>query len=90
MPWDLTPAQRKLLNSSGRDLVQPRPESTKPEDGRLGGVHVGDLLLLAALDNLTEQGNKVAPFLAQRLREKLAIDRRIYSFGKATDDTGTT
>jgi len=81
VPWDLTPEQRRLLNASQRRLVQPRPESTAPEEGRIGGNNVADLLLLAALDDLTAQGNRVAPILAARVRERMAIDRRIYSFG---------
>jgi hypothetical protein len=84
VPWDLTPEQRRLLNSSQRRLVQPRPESTKPEEGRVGGVMVGDLLMLAALDDLTAQGNQVAPIMAARLREQLAIDNKIFSFGGAS------
>lgn len=81
MPWDLTPEQQRLLNLSNRQLVQPRPDSTKPEDGRLGGHHVGDLLMLAAMDNLADQGNGVAREVANRLRAHMGITGRIYSFG---------
>jgi hypothetical protein len=83
VPWDLTPEQRKLLNSSGRQLVQPPHPGADLEKGRIGGAHVGDLLMLAALDDLTAQGNQVAPIMAARLREQLGIAAKIYSFAEA-------
>jgi hypothetical protein len=81
VPWDLTPEQQALLNLSQRRLVQPKPGDAKIEKGRIGGVEVGDLLMLAALDDLTAQGNVVAPLLAARLREQLNIGKKLYSFG---------
>jgi len=94
MPWDLTPAQRKLLNLSGNRLVQPRPEDAKPLDGRVkapggvvGGVHVGDLLMLAALEDLAAQGNRIAPFLIRRMRAHLGITApTTFMVGRIPDD----
>lgn len=81
MPWDLTPEQQRLLNLSQRQLVQPKPDSTKPEDRKVGGHHVGDLLMLAAMDDLARQGNVVAREVADRLRAHMGISSPLYSFG---------
>lgn len=81
MPWDLTPEQRRLLNLNNRQLVQPRPEGQATEDGRVAGHHVGDLLMLAAMDGLADQGNVVARKVADKLRASMGITGRTYSFG---------
>jgi hypothetical protein len=83
VPWDLTPEQRKLLNLHGRQLVQPRTPDTKIESGRVGGVQVGDLILLAALEDLGDQGNVVARDVASMLRDRLSIGpRSTFSIGR--------
>jgi hypothetical protein len=81
MPWHLTPRERRLLNLRGRRLVQlPPPEQKAAADERIGGVRVGDLILLAALRDLADQGNVVALEFAERLAKRLEIDRARYSY----------
>jgi hypothetical protein len=83
VPWDLTPRQRQLLNLSGRRLVQLPPAEQKAlADKRVNGVKLADLILLAALRDLAEQGNVVALEFANRLAARLEIDRSTYFHGR--------
>lgn len=80
MPWNLKPSERELFSrrnrQTGRTLIQPPTPDMKALDAgrdRVGGIEIGVLLVLAKLDELAEQGNRVAARLALKVRRDHGI-----------------
>lgn len=85
MPWELTPEEKRLLEWRRTRHVQPPTPDQKQMAGRVGGHEVGDLILLAALEDLERQGNKVAEYLVPRLRARMGIAAPIVSYRRSSD-----
>lgn len=85
MAWHLTRREREKANTTGRLLVQAPGSAAAPFASgsaalltrrRIEDIPVADLILLAAMDDLAEQGNRVAVRAAEIMRERMGIDRR--------------
>jgi hypothetical protein len=79
MPLRLTRRDAKRLTLN-RQLVQPpSPGSALPSLGQSEGIPGDVLLTLEALRQLADQGNLIARAIYERERERLGIDRRLFS-----------
>ncbi len=84
--WHLTPHERDLFTrrniQTGRQIVQSPTPDMKPLDrgkDRVGGIEVGTLVALAALDYLAERGNRVARRMADKIRADQQINTPLIS-----------
>lgn len=77
-PLTLSDRQRRLMESRGRTIVQPRPYDVPPfilDLRNREGVPQDTVFALEAIRHLAEQGNNFAKFIYEYERSRLGIDR---------------